>query len=216
MSGRSLPLPPWGGNKARSFSPRRLIRNKQSRTRRRRFGERTKIGVRTWLLLCRLLLGFGLGFRFHLFQFVIQLLHRRFERGDFGAGGGEIAIGGGALLLSVVGQFVQRLLKELDIGLQACGPPLHLLFGGADFHAANVLCGRGRQRHHEHQSRSAQKLRHFVPRPPKLLLFAFHAAEAVAIAGSIRRSCRRVGPPATIWTTPAANPISVPICQASS
>ena len=35
-------------------------------------------------------------------------------------------------------------------------------------------------------------------------------------AGTIKRSCRRVGPPATIWTTPAANPINVPICQAWS
>ena len=38
----------------------------------------------------------------------------------------------------------------------------------------------------------------------------------VAIAGTIIRSCRRVGPPARIWTTPAANPISVPICHAWS
>ena len=38
----------------------------------------------------------------------------------------------------------------------------------------------------------------------------------VAAAGTIILSCRRVGPPARIWTTPAVNPISVPICQAWS
>ena len=39
---------------------------------------------------------------------------------------------------------------------------------------------------------------------------------AVAAAGTVIRSCRRVGPPARIWMTPAANPISAPICQAVS
>jgi hypothetical protein len=36
----------------------------------------------------------------------------------------------------------------------------------------------------------------------------------VATAGTVERSCRRVGPPARIWITPAASPISAPICHA--
>jgi hypothetical protein len=112
-----------------------------------------------------------------LFQFAVQLLHRRFKRGDLGSGSGQIAIGGGHLLLSFSGKLEQRLLKKLDIRLQARGTSLHLLFGRANFNAAYVLCGRGRRRCHEQQSRSAQKLRRFVPRLPKLPLFAFHAGE---------------------------------------
>ena len=61
----------------------------------------------------------GSAFTFICFNSLFSFSTRRFERGDFGAGGGKIAIGGGALLLSVVGQFVQRLLKKLDIRLQA-------------------------------------------------------------------------------------------------
>ena len=41
-------------------------------------------------------------------------------------------------------------------------------------------------------------------------------AYVVATAGTIVRPSRRVGPPAKIWTMPAANPISVPICHAAS
>lgn len=47
---------------------------------------------------------------------------------------------------------------------------------------------------------------------------AFTIVEVYVPAGAVTISAspRRDGPPATIWTTPAMNPISVPICQAWS
>ena len=64
------------------------------------------------------------------------------------------------LVLCFAGQPSKRLLKKFDIGLQASGTTLHLLFGGAGLHSANVLCGcRRQQRRDEQRPRTAQKLR---------------------------------------------------------
>jgi hypothetical protein len=52
---------------------------------------------------------------------------------------GSIAAGGGHLVLGLARKLAQRLLQKLDIGLQAAGAPLHLLFGGADLQPADVL-----------------------------------------------------------------------------
>src|ERR1700730_12453526 len=76
--------------------------------------------------LCRLLLAGGVGFQLRLCQLTVQFLHCRFERGDLSACSGKIAIGGGDLLLGSAGQFDERLLKKLDIRLQASGTTLHL------------------------------------------------------------------------------------------
>jgi hypothetical protein len=40
--------------------------------------------------------------------------------------------------------FRERLVKKLDIALQAARPPLHCLFDGTDFEATHVLRGGGR------------------------------------------------------------------------
>jgi hypothetical protein len=46
------------------------------------------------------------------------------------------------LRLGLAPELDQFLLQKFDIGLQAAGAPVHLLFGAAGLHAANVLrCG---------------------------------------------------------------------------
>ena len=50
------------------------------------------------------------------------------------------------------------------------------IFGRANFHPANVLRGRGRQRCQEHKPAGRKNLRRFVPWLARLL-FAFHAGE---------------------------------------
>src|SRR5664279_1304581 len=88
------------------------------------------------------------------------------------AGGSEIAVGGGDLVLGLARKPGQRLLQKLDIGLQAAGAALHLLFGRADFQPANVLCGRGRQQRHEQQRCAEERCGAVLP---MLTLSAAHA-----------------------------------------
>jgi hypothetical protein len=59
------------------------------------------------------------------------------------------------------GEFCDRLLQEVDIALQATGPPLHGLFDGADFGAGNILRMNAR-REGCHQQRGNQ----FIPGGP--------------------------------------------------
>src|ERR1700739_384400 len=50
-----------------------------------------------------------------------------------------------------------RLLKKLDVALQATGAPLHRFFDGADFDAGNVLrMGDSRAQHAWRQNRDAE------------------------------------------------------------
>ena len=122
-----------------------------------------------------LLLALGFGVRFHLCQLAIQLLHCQLKRGDFVSGSHKVAIDGGDLVLCFASQFDQRLLKKLDIGLQASGTTFHPWLGRATFHPANVLCGYRRQHCDEQCHRKTQKMRCAEPKLPKLRLFAFHA-----------------------------------------
>jgi hypothetical protein len=105
-----------------------------------------------------LLLGVGFGFCFQLPQLAIQLRNCRLKLGDFASRSSEIALGGGDLGLRLAAQPGQRLLKKLDIGLQASGTTLHLLFGHASFQPADVLCNRGRQQRRE-QDRCTEQSR---------------------------------------------------------
>ena len=67
----------------------------------------------------------------------------------------DLPVGGVEFLLMVRGEFCDRLLQEVDIALQATGPPLHGLFDGADFDAGNVLRMNAR-RQGCHQQRGNQ------------------------------------------------------------
>lgn len=137
-------------------------------------------GMPPWLVkrVCpnshRLLPAAGFDFRFHLRKLAVQPRHRRLELSDLVSGSGKITTGCVDLILCLARQPGQRLLKKLDIGLQASGTTLHVLFGGADFQPANVLRYRGRQQCDEQCSRRAQNLRRAEPKWPKLRLFAFH------------------------------------------
>jgi len=95
--------------------------------------------------------------RFRFCQILGQLIQRRFERRNLGAGGGKVATGGGHLLLGLTGQLVEGLMKEFDIRLQAARSTLHLLLGGADFQSANVLCCRGRWQRRVDRRRKEQE-----------------------------------------------------------
>src|SRR5262245_13663955 len=86
------------------------------------------------LLVC----GFGLGLQ--LRQLAVEFRNRGLKRRDFGPRGGEIAPGAGDLVLRLARKLRERLLKKLDIGLQAPGAAFHLLFSRADFEPADVLC----------------------------------------------------------------------------
>ena len=116
----------------------------------------------------------GLGFRFHLRQLATDLRHCRFELGDLGTSGDQITASCGDLVLRLTGEFGQRLLKEFDIGLQAPGTTLHLLFGRTDFYPADVLCGCRRRQGHKQCRGAAQKLRRCGPGLPMLSLFGCH------------------------------------------
>lgn len=106
-----------------------------------------------------LLFAVGFGLRFQLRQLVSQLIDGRFKRGNLGSRSGKITVGGGHLVLGLACKLDQRLLQKLDIGLQASGTALHLLFSGADLQTANVLCGHRRQQDDEEDSPNTQKLR---------------------------------------------------------
>ena len=75
--------------------------------------------------------------------------------------------------LRFAAELEHRLLKKLNVGLQAGGPALHLLFNRADLHAANVLGLRrrlrGRKRHND-----AQAWRHPKHCAQSVLPLVFH------------------------------------------
>src|SRR6476660_1858364 len=63
--------------------------------------------------------------RLHVADELLQAHDRALQRLDLPVGGVEF-------LLMVRGEFCDRLLQEVDIALQATGPPFHGLFDGAD------------------------------------------------------------------------------------
>src|SRR5262245_62261556 len=75
----------------------------------------------------RLLLGGGFGLGLQLRQLAVEFRNRGLKRRDFGPRGGEIAPGAGDLVLRLARKLRERLLKKLDIGLQAPGAAFHLL-----------------------------------------------------------------------------------------
>ena len=60
-------------------------------------------------------------------------------------------------------ELAQLLLKEFDVGLQACGAAIHLPLGRADFEAANVLRHGTLKR--RHQQRRCERVRAACARP---------------------------------------------------
>ena len=79
------------------------------------------------------------------------------------ARGGEIAGGSGDLRIGFAIELAQLLLKEFDVGLQACGAAIHLPLGRADFEPANVLRHGTLKR--RHQQRRCERVRAECARP---------------------------------------------------
>src|SRR5262245_22900990 len=112
----------------------------------------------SWRPTINLLLVGGLGLGLQLRQLAVEFRNRGLKRCDFGPRGGEIATGAGDLLLRLARKLRERLLKKLDIGLQAPGAALHLLFGRADFQATDVLCICPRQqREKKHPAHAGER-----------------------------------------------------------
>src|SRR5258705_3111946 len=72
----------------------------------------------------------------------LQVVHDLLQAGDAAFQTLDLPVRGIELLLMVSAEFCDRLLQEIDIALQATGPPLHGLFDGADFNAGNILGSR--------------------------------------------------------------------------
>ena len=111
-----------------------ILRRRRSVLGRRRVGFLLQILCR--LLLCRL-----------------QIVHDLLQTGERAFEAFDLPVGGIELLLVVEAELADRLLQEVDIALQAAGPPLHGLFDGADFDAGNVLRigARGETRRQQRQ-----------------------------------------------------------------
>src|SRR6266702_3994472 len=116
----------------------------------------------------------------------LQLVHDLLQGSDGAFQVLDLPVRGIELLLMVGRKFCNCLLQEIDIALQATGPPLHGLFDGADLDAGNVLRWRisGCQQRSRQGSRDdeSEPADHGNPR----LSVAYHAKLRGASAGRER------------------------------
>jgi hypothetical protein len=73
-----------------------------------------------------------------------QIVHGLLQAGDGPLQTVDLPVRGIEPLLLVNAELGDGLLQEIDIALQATGPPFHGLFDGADFDAGNIVFLRWR------------------------------------------------------------------------